>query len=73
LSETPQTTAYPGEGAVSAASTSATVSVGESQVARWRTVVGWGKALPIRRQTTSMPCRSAYSEPSASIATLETP
>ena len=32
-----------------------------------------GTALPIRRQTTSMPYRSTYSEPSASIATFATP
>ena len=73
LAETPQTTANPGDGARSAASTSDTWSVGESHVDRWRVVVGSGRAVPIRRQTTSRPYRSAYSEPSASTATLDTP
>ena len=73
LAETPHTTEKPGSGAFRAASTRETASSGESQVASMRTVVGSGNALPMRRHTTSMPYRSWYSEPSASIVTLATP
>jgi hypothetical protein len=73
LSETPQTTEKPGDGAFSAASTSETVSAGESQVDRCRVDAGSANALPIRRQTTSMPYRSAYIEPRASMVTFATP
>src|SRR3569833_2152588 len=75
LSETPQISRYPGDGADRQASNRRAPSSGESHVVRPRGPSGNGgsKHEPIRITMTSMPNREWYRLPSASIAALLTP